>query len=50
MTNNGFRAKQIKNTTTKQKSKHKNPCQSRETNMGRQAPKFDALPLDHRNI
>jgi len=37
-----------KNTTTKQKHQHKNPCQSQELNPGPLAPKADALPLYHR--
>ena len=28
--------------------KHKNPCQSRESNPGPLAAQSDALPLDHR--
>ena len=31
------------------KSKHKNPCQSRDLNPGPLAPQSDALPLDHRD-
>jgi len=36
-----------KNTTTKQKIKHKNPCRRLELNPGPLAPKADALPLHH---
>jgi len=35
-----------KNITTKQKRKHTNPCQSRESNTGTFAPQSDALHLD----
>jgi len=48
VTNNGLLTKKGKNTTTtKQKIKHRNPCQSRELNPGTLAPQSDALPLDH---
>ena len=35
------------NTTTKQKSNHKNHCQSLELNPGLLAPESDALSLDN---
>jgi len=47
VTNNVFLTKS-KNTTTKQKMKHKNPCWIRGLNPGPLAPKADALPLHHR--
>jgi len=43
-----FWTKSKNTTTTKQKIKHKNPCQSRGLNPGALAPKADALPLHHR--
>ena len=46
MTINVFWTENI-NTTTKQKSIHKNPCQEREMNSGPLAPQSDALPLEH---
>jgi len=49
VTNNVFlEKKESKNTTTKQKIQHKNPCRRREFNPGHLAPKADALPLHHR--
>jgi len=45
VTNNVFWTKNI--PTKKHKIKHKNPCQSWESNPGPLAPKDDALPLDH---
>jgi len=50
MTNNVFVTKKTEKntTTTKQKSKHKNPYQRRELNPRPLAPQSDALPLDHR--
>jgi len=48
MTDNPLWTKKLK-TTRKQTSKHKNPCQSRESNPGPLAPQFDALPLDHQD-
>jgi len=47
VTKNVFLDKKSKNTTTKQKIKHKNPCRSRGLNPGTLAPKADALPLHH---
>jgi len=48
VTNNVFFDKKSKNTTTtKQKIKHKNPCQSWQLNPGPLAPKADVLPLHH---
>jgi len=46
VTNNVFWTKKSKNTTTT-KSKHKNPCRSRDLKLGRLAPKPGALPLYH---
>jgi len=40
-----FFLQKSKNTTTKHKLKHKNPCRSRKSNAGRLAPQSDALPL-----
>ena len=45
MTNDALRKK----TTTKQKDKVKNPCQTWESNPGPHAPQSDALPLDHQD-
>jgi len=45
MTNNVFGTKIL--TTTKQKSKHKNPCQSRRSNLRALTTHSDTLPLDH---
>ena len=39
--------KKYKQTKTNQKSKHKNPSQSRKLHPGPIAPQFDVLPLDH---
>jgi len=47
VTNNVFWDKKSKNTTTKQKIKHKNLCRSRELNPETFAPKANALPLHH---
>jgi len=46
MTNNVFLTKKSENKT-KQKSKHKLPCQSRELNPGPLTTQSDALPLHH---
>jgi len=49
LANNVFWGKKSNNTTTtKQKTKHKNPCRCRELNPGSLAHKADALPLHHR--
>jgi len=48
VTNNEFFLHKSKNTTTKQKIKHKNTWRSWGLNPGPLAPKADALPLHHR--
>jgi len=48
VTKNVFMEKGKNTKTTKQKIKHKNPCQSRELNLGPLAPKAVALTLHHR--
>jgi len=49
MTVNGFGPTSKHSKTTKQKSKHKHPSQSQESNKGHLAPQSGALPLDHRD-
>jgi len=48
MSNIVFDQKNNNATTTKQKSKHKNPCGSLESNLGPLALQPDAGPLGHR--